>query len=199
MSPAARLRTLIIASGDRLDCDADGEIGGAPDQVDGQKREDEAAAAHVTSNFTVEGYIRPMLTCQQVFDGYTSRGADRGYAFDLSGGRLCLSSPTPLAIAAPTSRATTSATSGDFIASAEQAGATTARAARGLLTRGRGAAGPRARVLAAEGSAFGKRSTGCSPRSPRGARRGPDLAIVNGAVPAAFDAPGWCPQRAAFR
>ena len=121
------------------------------------------------------------------------------YAFDLSGGRLCL----------------------DFANTVGDRGSDQSERAPGLLRRfhrlggtGRrhdGARGARPAVAPPRRgrprrarhwltrSAFARRSTACSPRSPRGARRAPpDLAIVNAAVPAAFERSRLVPSEGGF-
>ena len=108
------------------------------------------------------------------------------YAFDLSGGRLCLDFTNTIGDrgAEPVEHL---GSYGDFVAWAEQAGATTARAARGLR-RAAGARPAQARQVLAEAirlreAIYRVFAAVASGRAPRPA----DLAIVNAAVPAAFE------------
>jgi predicted RNA-binding Zn ribbon-like protein len=134
-----------------------------------------------------------MLTCQHIFDGYswlmaTENGSARtaDYTFDLSGGRLCLDFANTVGDrgAEPNEHL---GSYGDLIAWAEQAGAIAPREARALLRRAaeRPAVARRALAEAIElrealYRVFAAVATGRSPRAP-------DLAIVNAAVPAAFE------------
>jgi len=125
-----------------------------------------------------------------------ARTAD--YTFDLSGGRLCLDFTNTVSdrgAEQPVERLTSY---GDFIAWAQQAGATTAHAARGLL-REAAAEPARARQVLADAirlrealyRVFDAVSAGRVPRAP-------DLAIVNAAVPAAFEHARLMPARGGF-
>jgi predicted RNA-binding Zn ribbon-like protein len=108
------------------------------------------------------------------------------YAFDLSGGRLCLDFANTVGDRGTDQPSEHLGSYGDFIAWAEQAGATTARAARGLL-RAAGAQPAGARRVLADAirlrealyRVFAAVASGRTPRAP-------DLAIVNVALPAAF-------------
>jgi predicted RNA-binding Zn ribbon-like protein len=124
-----------------------------------------------------------------------ARTAD--YTFDLSGGRLCLDFTNTVGDrgAEPVEHL---GSYGDFVAWAEQAGATTARAARGL--RRAAAARPAlARQVLADAirlreaiyRVFAAVASGRAPRPP-------DLAIVNAAVPAAFEHSRLVPSPGGF-
>jgi predicted RNA-binding Zn ribbon-like protein len=124
-----------------------------------------------------------------------ARTAD--YTFDLSGGRLCLDFTNTVGDrgAEPVEHL---GLYGDFVAWAEQAGATTARAARGL--RRAAAARPAlARQVLADAirlreaiyRVFAAVASGRAPRPP-------DLAIVNAAVPAAFEHSRLVPSPGGF-
>jgi predicted RNA-binding Zn ribbon-like protein len=121
-----------------------------------------------------------------------------GYTFDLSGGRLCLdfvNTVSDRCAAQPIERL---GAYGDLIAWAQQAGATTAGAARRLLRAAAAEPARAGRVLAeairlreALYRVFDAIAVGKAPRAP-------DLAIVNAAVPAAFAHARLTPGRGAF-
>jgi predicted RNA-binding Zn ribbon-like protein len=120
------------------------------------------------------------------------------YAFDLSGGRLCLDFANTVGDRGTDQPSEHLGSYGDFIAWAEQAGATTARAARGLL-RAAAAQPARARQVLADAirlrealyRVFAAVASGRTPRTP-------DLAIVNAALPAAFEHSRLVPSPAGF-
>ena len=113
-----------------------------------------------------------------------ARTAD--YRFDLSGGRLCLDFANTVGDRC-TEPVEHLGSYGDFVAWAEQAGATTARAARGLRRAAAARPAVARRVLAdairlreAIYRVFAAVGSGRAPRSQ-------DLTILNAAVPAAFE------------
>ena len=120
------------------------------------------------------------------------------YAFDLSGGRLCLDFANTVGDRGTDQPSEHLGSYGDFIAWAEQAGATTARAARGLL-RAAGVQPARARQVLADAirlrealyRVFAAVASGRTPRAP-------DLAIVNAALPAAFEHSRLVPSPGGF-
>jgi predicted RNA-binding Zn ribbon-like protein len=120
------------------------------------------------------------------------------YAFDLSGGRLCLDFANTVGDRGTDQPSEHLGSYGDFIAWAEQAGATTARAARGLL-RTATARPARARQVLADAirlrealyRVFAAVASGRTPRAP-------DLAIVNAALPAAFERSRLVPSQGGF-
>ena len=120
------------------------------------------------------------------------------YAFDLSGGRLCLDFANTVGDRGADQPSDHLGSYGDFIAWAEQAGATTARAARGLR-RAAGAQPARAREVLADAirlreALYRVFAAVASGRTPRAA----DLAIVNAAVPAAFERSRLVPAEGGF-
>jgi len=125
-----------------------------------------------------------------------ARTAD--YTFDLSGGRLCLDFTNTVSDRGAEQPAERLGSYGDFIAWAQQAGAVTARAARGLL-REASAEPARARQVLAHAirlrealyRVFNAVSAGRVPRAS-------DLAIVNAAVPAAFEHARLMPATGGF-
>src|SRR6185503_514632 len=120
-----------------------------------------------------------------VTDDVTARSAD--YEFDLSGGRLCLDFANTIGWRGRDEPNEHLGSYGDFVAWAEQAGAVAPREARALLRRA--AAKPADAREALAGAielrealyrVFAAIAAGRSPRAP-------DLAILNAAVPAAFE------------
>lgn len=114
-----------------------------------------------------------------------ARTAD--YTFDLSGGRLCLDFTNTVSDRGAEQPVERLGSYGDFLAWAQQAGAVTARAARGLLREAAARPAGARQVLAdairlreALYRVFNAVSAGRVPRAS-------DLAIVNAAVPAAFE------------
>jgi predicted RNA-binding Zn ribbon-like protein len=109
------------------------------------------------------------------------------YAFDLSGGRLCLDFANTVGDRGTTQPSEHFGSYGDFIAWAEQAGATTARAARRLrraaATRPAEARQVLADAIRLREALYRVFAAVASRRAPRA----PDLAIVNAALPAAFE------------
>jgi predicted RNA-binding Zn ribbon-like protein len=125
-----------------------------------------------------------------------ARTAD--YPFDLSGGRLCLDFANTIGWRGRDEPNEHLGSYGDFIAWAEQAGAVAPREARSLLRRA--AAKPAEARQALAGASelreaiyrvFAAIAAGRSPRPP-------DLAIVNAAVPAAFERSRLVPSKAGF-
>ena len=120
------------------------------------------------------------------------------YTFDLSGGRLCLDFANTVGDRGTGQPSEQLGSYGDFLAWAEQAGATTARAARGLR-RAAAARRAQARQVLADAirlrealyRVFAAVATGRTPRAP-------DLAIVNAALPAAFERSRLVPSAGGF-
>ena len=120
-----------------------------------------------------------------VTDDVTARSAD--YDFDLSGGRLCLDFCNTIGWRGSEGPNEHLGSYGDFVAWAEQSRAVTAREARALLKRA-ASHPPQARAALAAAlelrealyRVFAAIASGRSPRTP-------DLAIVNAAVPSAFE------------
>ena len=120
------------------------------------------------------------------------------YTFDLSGGRLCLDFANTVGDRGTGQPSEHLGSYGDFLAWAEQAGATTARAARGLR-RAAAARRAQARQVLADAirlrealyRVFAAAATGRTPRAP-------DLAIVNAALPAAFERSRLVPSQGGF-
>jgi predicted RNA-binding Zn ribbon-like protein len=120
------------------------------------------------------------------------------YAFDLSGGRLCLDFANTVGDRGSDRPIEHLGSYGDFIAWAEQAGATTARAARALLraaaarpAEAREALAAAIRLREALYRVFAAVASGRTPRVP-------DLSIVNAAVPAAFERSRLVPSEGGF-
>jgi len=120
------------------------------------------------------------------------------YTFDLSGGRLCLDFANTVGDRGTDQPSEHLGSYADFLAWAEQAGATTARAARGLR-RAAGARPAQARQVLADAirlreslyRVFAAVAAGRTPRAP-------DLAIVNAALPAAFEHSRLVPSPGGF-
>jgi predicted RNA-binding Zn ribbon-like protein len=128
--------------------------------------------------------------------GAAARTGD--YAFDLSGGRLCLDFANTVGDRGSDRPTEHLGSYGDFIAWAEQAGATTARAARARLraaaarpAEAREALAAAIRLREALYRVFAAVASGRTPRVP-------DLAIVNAAVPAAFERSRLVPSAGGF-
>jgi predicted RNA-binding Zn ribbon-like protein len=128
--------------------------------------------------------------------GEVARTAD--YTFDLSGGRLCLDFANTIGWRGSDAPADHLGSYGDLVAWAEQAGAVAPRQARALLRRA--AARPAEARQALAGAielrealyrVFAAIGAGRSPRPP-------DLAIVNAAVPAAFERSRLVASKAGF-
>jgi predicted RNA-binding Zn ribbon-like protein len=125
-----------------------------------------------------------------------ARTAD--YTFDLSGGRLCLDFANTIGWRGRDEPNEHLGSYGDFIAWAEQAGAVAPREARSLLRRA--AAKPAearhalARAIELREAIYRVLAAIAAGRSPRP----PDLAIVNAAVPAAFERSRLVPSKAGF-
>ena len=130
--------------------------------------------------------------------GAAARTGD--YAFDLSGGRLCLDFANTVGDRGSDRPTEHLGSYGDFIAWAEQAGATTARAARALR-----------RAAAARPAEAREALADCDPPSGSalpGVRRGrlgahaarrPTSRSSTPRFPRRSSAPGWCLPRAASR
>ena len=120
-----------------------------------------------------------------VTEDVTARSED--YAFDLSGGRLCLDFANTIGWRGRDEPNEHLGSYGDFIAWAELAGAVAPRDARALLRRA--AAKPAearqalAKAIELREALYGVFAAIAGGRSPRA----PDLAIVNAAVPTAFE------------
>jgi predicted RNA-binding Zn ribbon-like protein len=120
------------------------------------------------------------------------------YTFDLSGGRLCLDFANTVGDRGSGQPSEHLRSYGDLIGWAEQAGATTARAARGLLraaamqpAEARQVLTDAIRLREALYCVFAAVASGRAPRAP-------DLAIVNAALPAAFERSRLVPSRGGF-
>jgi len=115
----------------------------------------------------------------------TARSAD--YEFDLSGGRLCLDFANTIGWRGREESNEHLGSYGDFIAWAELAGAVPVRSARALLraaaARPAEARQTLARAIELRETLYRVFAAIAAGRSPRGA----DLALVNAAVPAAFE------------
>jgi len=115
----------------------------------------------------------------------TARSAD--YAFDLSGGRLCLDFANTIGWRGRDEPTEHLGSYGDFVAWAEQAGVLAAREARALLRRAAARPAEARQALASaielREALYGVFAAIAAGRSPRA----PDLARVNAAVPAAFE------------
>jgi predicted RNA-binding Zn ribbon-like protein len=120
-----------------------------------------------------------------VTDDITARSAD--YEFDLSGGRLCLDFCNTIGWRGSDEPNEHLRSYGDFVAWAEQSRAVTAREARALLRRATArpaeARQALARAIELREALYRVFAAVASGRSPRA----PDLAIVNAAVPDAFE------------
>jgi predicted RNA-binding Zn ribbon-like protein len=126
----------------------------------------------------------------------TARSAD--YEFDLSGGRLCLDFCNTIGWRGRDEPNEHLGSYGDFIAWAEQSRAVTAREARALLKRAvshpaeaREALAGAIELREALYRVFAAIASGRSPRAP-------DLAIVNAAVPNAFERSRLVPSTDGF-
>jgi predicted RNA-binding Zn ribbon-like protein len=121
-----------------------------------------------------------MVTCD-----VTARSAD--YQFDLSGGRLCLDFANTIGWRGSDEPNEHLGSYGDVIAWAEQAGVVSPREARALLRRAAARPAEARRTLedaiALREALYRVFAAIAAGRSPRGA----DLALVNAAVPRAFE------------
>ena len=120
------------------------------------------------------------------------------YAFDLSGGRLCLDFANTVGDRGTDQPSEHLGSYGDFIAWAEQAGAITSRAARRLVRAARARPAQARQVLAdairLREALYRVFAAIASERTPRA----PDLATVNAALPAAFERSRLVPSAGGF-